>query len=334
MKIFNFVFYFMLPAILINTREAAKSKQQLWIESAREATKTNTITAAHLDKIRKFNEYLEETRVAFLIFKRNELTLENIVQIFLQCTMVLLSPVYTEHTATNSGLQSVFKERKKDKDTECKTLEVGCHLDNLSEDLIGVGESSVRILLTLSVLLSIKTTATTYVKIKTEDKINSFPLLPKLFLAMRALFAYCTRTICVVGFFVPFLGLLDVLAHWKSEQANKEIKTNYTKYTGTSLGEAFQYFMLGLFVQTLLALAMKWAINKDFRAASLEGKLQHTFLIANLPDNYGDWTSGGGGVEDLRRRRRMQTLETIFMILLQFFSHILMVIPFWVTGWS
>ena len=122
--------------------------------------------------------------------------------------------------------------------------------------------------------------------------------------------------------------------HWKSEQANKEIKTNYTKYTGISLGEAFQYFLLGLFLQTLLALAMKWAINTDFRAASLEGKLQHTFLIANLPDNYGDWTSGGGGVEDMRRRRRMQTLETIFMILLQFFSHVLMVIPFWVTGWS
>ena len=100
MKIFTFVFYIMVPAILINTREASKSRLQVWIESKREETKNNTITVAHLHRIHKENEYLEETRVAFLIFKRNELTLENILQLFLQGVFVLLSPTYTAYTAT------------------------------------------------------------------------------------------------------------------------------------------------------------------------------------------------------------------------------------------
>ena len=77
-------------------------------------------TVAHLNRIRIENEYLEETRVAFLIFKRNELTLENVLQLFLQGVFVLLSPTYTSYTVTNSGLQSVVKEKtlKTQNDTE------------------------------------------------------------------------------------------------------------------------------------------------------------------------------------------------------------------------
>ena len=340
MKIFNFVCYFMMPAVLINAREAAKSKQQLWIESAREATKTNTITLAHLVRIREFNEYLEETRVSFLIFKRNELTLENILQIFLQGVMVLLSPTYTKHTATYSGLQSVFKE-KETSDEDCTWHQLGCAIESTIQSWMpideetGRPESSLRILLMFSVVLSIKTTATTYIKIKTEEKKKFFPILSKLLLAVRALLAYSTRTVCIVGFFVPFLGLLDVLAHWKSEQMNADISEKpvpYDKYTGMMLGPAFGLLILLLLVQTTIGMIVKLVINKEFRETSVGNKLQHLFLVANLPDNYGTWTSGGGGVEDLRKRQKMHILESGLMIMLQFLSHIIMVIPFWLTG--
>ena len=340
MKIFTFVFYIMLPAILINVREEAKSKLQLWIESKREETRKNTVTVAHLHRIRLVNEYLEETRVAFLIFKRNELTLENVLQLFLQGIMVLLSPTYTKYTATYSGLQSVFKERKSAEDTDCAFYELGCHfdtlLDYLTKSSVGSGESSLRILLILSVAVSIKTTATTYVKIKTEEKIKFFPLPSKVFLAVRALMAYSARAVCIVAFFVPFLGLLDVLAHWKAEQMNHDAddRSKYKKYTRVSLGVAFGYFMLGLFIQTGGALLVKLAMNKEFRNTSLGSKLQHISLIVNLPDNFGDWTSGGGDLANLERRQKMHLVENSILILFQFISHILMVIPFWVTGKS
>jgi len=58
----------------------------------------------------------------------------------------------------------------------------------------------------------------------------------------------------------------------------------------------------------------------------------HIALIINLPGNYGDWTSGGGSLDELRRRQKMHLVENFIMILLQFISHILMVIPFYVTG--
>jgi len=308
------------------------------------------------------NEYLEETRVAFLIFKRNELTLENVLQLFLQGVFVLLSPTYTAYTATNSGLQSVFKEKtlKTQNDTECDFSDFGCHFDSqvnsVTNNTEGDGDGdTLRILLILSVMVSIKTTASTYVKIKTEEKIKFFPLLSRVFLAMRALVAYSARAVCVVGFFVPFLGLLDVLAHWKAEQYNKDEFKNeaertgycnsettpdklatgrchYSKYTGVSLGVAFGFFVLGLFIQTGIALIVKLAMNKQFRNTSFGSKLQHITLIVNLPDNFGDWTSGGGDFDDLKRRQRMHLVENFFMILLQFISHMLMVIPFWVTA--
>ena len=247
-------------------------------------------TVAHLNRIRLANEYLEETRVAFLIFKRNELALENVLQLFLQGIVVLLSPTYTQHTATYSGLQSVFKEKKNAED----------------------------------------------VKIKMEEKIKFFPLPSKVFLAVQALLAYSARSVCVVAFFVPFLGLLDVLAHWKAEQMNKDSndRSHYKKYTGVSLGVGFGFFMLGLFIQTGLALLVKMVMNKEFKETSIGSKLQHIALIVNMPDNYGEWSSGGGDLAQLKRRQRRHLVESCIMILLQFVSHILMVIPFWVTGES
>ena len=330
MKIFIFVFYLAMPAILINVREAAKSRLQLWIESKREETKENKITVAHLRRIRLVNDYLEETRVAFLIFKRNELTLENVLQIFLQGVMVLLSPHYTPHSATYSGLQSLFD----------------------ANDPFGTGIPLTMILI-FSVVVSIKTTATTYVKIKTEEKVKFFPLLPKVFLSVRALTAYLVRTAFVIGYFVPFLGLLDVLAHYKADElmAENEDSTNieenedkelYEKYTGVRVGTAFGLFMLLLFAQTVIAMIIKLVMNKEFRETSWGSKLQHACLIVNLPDNYGDFTSSAkkeeaksselGNVCEYRRRHKMLLLESCIMILLQFVSHIIMIVPFWVTG--
>ena len=100
--------------------------------------------------------------------------------------------------------------------------------------------------------------------------------------------------------------------------------------------------MLLLFAQTVTAMIIKFAMNKEFRETSWGSKLQHACLIVNLPDNYGDFTCSAkkeeakfpevGNVGEYRRRHKMLLLESCIMIFLQFVSHIIMVVPFWVTG--
>ena len=65
-------------------------------------------------------------------------------------------------------------------------------------------------MLIISLLWSIKTAATTYIKIKTEEKMELFTIGSKSVLGVRSLLVYATRIL----FFGPSLGLLDCLAHW------------------------------------------------------------------------------------------------------------------------
>ena len=67
-------------------------------------------------------------------------------------------------------------------------------------------------------VLSFKTVATTYLKVKTGLK-RGFLLAPcKALLAFRAILVSCTRVACLVAFFIPSLGLLNILSHWTAEQ--------------------------------------------------------------------------------------------------------------------
>merc|ERR1719305_803672 len=78
--------------------------------------------------------------------------------------------------------------------------------------------------LVLSILWSMKTIAKTYIKVKTAGKVEVLALPAKLLLAVRSLFVYSVRLSCVVAFFGPFLGLFNVLAHWRAEQMVLEFK--------------------------------------------------------------------------------------------------------------
>ena len=144
-----------------------------------------------------------------------------------------------------------------------------------------------------------------------------------------------------------------MLAHYKADELMAENEDNannqenedkelYEKYTGVRVGTAFGLFMLLLFAQTVIAMIIKLVMNKEFQETSWGSKLQHACLIVNLPDNYGDFTSSAkkeepksselGNVGEYRRRHKMLLLESCIMILLQFVSHIVMIVPFWVTG--
>ena len=149
-------------------------------------------------------EFLEETRLALLTFKRNELNIELIIQLSIHVTMVLLSKT---NYPLESGLQAIFSSQKSD-------------------------TSASLVLLVLSVLWSFKTTALTSIAIKAESK-KYFPLVPKIFLACRYLLVFLLRIGCIVAYFSPFLGLLGITDHYQAEtiplarQTFKNLKGTY-----------------------------------------------------------------------------------------------------------
>ena len=65
-------------------------------------------------------------------------------------------------------------------------------------------------------LWSFKTTAITGIKIKADQK-NFLPVFAKLILGMRYLVVFLVRIGCIVAYFSPFLGLMDIMNHYKSE---------------------------------------------------------------------------------------------------------------------
>ena len=133
--------------------------------------------------------YLKESRDGILIFKRNELFIEIMIQLPIHLCMLLLS--ITEFP-TESGLQATFKQSN--------TLKPG----------------TVALLL-FSTLWSMKTSALTYVKIKTEER-QFMNLAAKFFLGVRSMVVFSIRVVCAVAYFAPFLGLCGLLKHHKAEQ--------------------------------------------------------------------------------------------------------------------
>ena len=65
------------------------------------------IKPSSLEECQLLTDYISETRKALLIFKRNELSLELVVQLSIHLTMVLISQTAYP---LESGLQSIFKE--------------------------------------------------------------------------------------------------------------------------------------------------------------------------------------------------------------------------------
>ena len=198
------IFYFAIPAITINARQQARSKLALELERGKkEAIQSgdNSVSKARLEKIREINEFLHESTNAILTFKRNELGIEVLTQIVVQLMMVMLSPKFTV-SATHSGLQALFE-------SDDSTFQ------------LWLGVNGV-VLILGSIGWSFKTTAASYVNVKTQEKIEFFPINPRLLLGVRTLLIVtvricwgCTQipisTLSHICFFVRQYGIMFVI---------------------------------------------------------------------------------------------------------------------------
>ena len=119
------------------------------------------------------------------------LGLEVFHQVPLQMVLLLMA---TTATATTGGLETLFKQ----------------------DSMFGIPMDPETII-TLSVIWSMKTCVNLHLKAIKVRK-GFFPMTSKLIVWSWGLFGTLRRVLSMVIYFVPFLGLSNVLYHWRAEQ--------------------------------------------------------------------------------------------------------------------
>ena len=145
--------------------------------------------------------FRNKIKKAVLEFKRSELTGEIFTKLTVQTLLLLLS--YTS-TPTTSGLETVFDE-------------------DLQSSLI-----NNQVLLAFSLIFSFKTTLSTFVDIKGVEKEGFLPFKSKYILALCIILLTVGRIGRFVIHFAPFMSHFNLLAHWKAEQMDFEMKKGQT----------------------------------------------------------------------------------------------------------
>ena len=180
-----------IPALVVMSEEEAKQKLKA-IKSKIDRNKN--VQKSDLMEIELITSFLDECNLSMLAFKRNELSLELVIQLSVHVSMVLLSQT---DFPLQSGLQSIFES-------------------NDSKGKVTYEQTTALILLIISILWSFKTSVMTAIKIKTHTK-QFLPLLSKFLLGIRYFLVFTTRIGAIVAYFSPFLGLLGIMNHYQAE---------------------------------------------------------------------------------------------------------------------
>ena len=199
-------FFPFVPALIIIGKENAIDKRK----SLRDKNykKEDLVSTSVLKECQLLTDYINECSAAQLTIKRNELSLELIVQLSIHLTMVLLSQ--TDYSL-ESGLQSIFQESKGTSTTWWYFSGLQAVFQEIEEQY-----NTNFWFFVFSVVWSFKTCAKTSIKIKTQIK-TFLPMSAKLLLFFRYLFLFLIRVVCIVTYHAPYIGLLGLLNHYTAE---------------------------------------------------------------------------------------------------------------------
>ena len=207
----------LIPAILTLSNEQAKDERKALIQKH----KNNLEQVSVLEEFEALTKYINETRLALLTGKRNELCLELVFQLSIHLSMVFLSR--TKYPVEN-GLQTIFT----DNDTEDPSLFL--EVTGVQEKITKIQEkyNTAVVFLVFSLVWSFKTAALTAIKIKAETK-TFLPFKSKLLLGWRYLTVYMTRISCIVAGIGAIIGVLGIMNHYHAENLplNPEIWNRY-----------------------------------------------------------------------------------------------------------
>ena len=232
---------------------------------------------------------------------KHELSLENVYQVSAQILLILMSRT---NSPTTGGLETFFDQNS----------------------FWGI-PMPMSVALTLSVVWSMKTMIRLHVQSIAIDK-EYFGFSAKLFVALQGLIVATKRITTIVAFFIPSLGLCNLLHHWQAEQLtfhsrlnrissandeirlhgmtetvywsqldrwnyaddpNKPIPPDYSIYTGLTLKWTFAAFFLVGILQCVLLFLVKMFFSQGFREDNLFNKFVHILENTNIAAPFADW---------------------------------------------
>ena len=293
----------LVPAMIIFSNEKAKDQRKA-LENAHHK-KDRIIDADFIEEYKLLSQFINETKLALLIYKRNELSIEIVIQSSVHLTMVFLS---LTRFPVESGLQSIFQSADEER------------------------SDAAVLFFIFSVVLSFKTSTLTSIKIKAETK-SFLPLFSKLVLGIRYLLIFLVRICAIVFYYAPFIGILDIMSHHHAESIPLDYETfryvndtdlqeyhywneielefqsigisqlyrsDYndteypqpppsTLYTVISIGTAFIIFCAMMIMYGLILTTIKYCLSNDFRLATFWEKFQHIIEALNIPEAFSDW---------------------------------------------
>ena len=300
-------------------------------ESNQEQLKFQDLKDKKYEEIKKIREKGEVIQRQYVKYIRTELGFEAIFQIALQIILLLQARTFS---STVTGLETVFGK----------------------SDSIGIDADT---LIALSILWSLKTCITLHLKAADIEKTH-LRIWSKIGLVLISLFCSCARLLAIVCFFTPFLGLFNILNHFKAEQIpfSQSIRDDmngnitwgkidrwtfengtdsgtppgYNLYTFFTLQQSVWIFFSLSLVHFLAVYMVKVLKAEKFREANKLEKFLHVMENLNIPYPVEDFDVLNGTEREHRERFEKVNIEVLLTMLVNMLIHLLMLAPLWYTG--
>ena len=314
------------------------------LQDAYESSKENLRKLAKKkSNIKLINEQLSLTRnlkTQFVEFMRIELGLEMFYQVTIQILLVLLSK---SKTATTGGLQTMF------------------------ENTSAFGLSAEAIL-NLSIAWSLRSCVYLFLKTKSIEK-GYMPNKTKLVALLWSVSAILRRVLSMVAFFIPSIGLMDLLFHWKAEQIPFKIRRDYkvttlqvhnlsssgtilwsdidrwdysdpkfsrppsySLYTGLELQQTFLIFLVMMILHFSAVFYIKAKKGFGFQELAPIAKLIHVLENINFAFNVKDWDEGKCSKQGFQENFKRVKEDMFYTFTANTIFSVICLIPLWATG--
>ena len=175
-----------------------------------------------------------------------------------------------------------------------------------------------------------------------KEALDILPTVPMIVHGVRAFLVTTVRLLSAIFFFTPFLGLTNVLQHWKSEQIPPadtisdhpafSDTSDYTKYTILTLQDSYLIFFGILIMNISFVFFFKMLVRKLSKQASIWPSAREVLLTFSLPDAGYDWSKDDGTISSYQARRKNYMLEVMFESIFQWMFNLIMLTPIWVLG--
>ena len=276
--------------------------------------------------------YLEKAEANFL---KTDLQLETINQMTIQFLLIFMA---LTSSPTTGGLEAMFR-------------------------------ATNPYLLSLSIFWSLKTAGTEIIKFISLEK-KHFPFFSKSIALLYGLFSASTKVLVNVVFFVPSLGLFNILNHWQAEQIPFAVRSSsfqmsfrefnggmvhlfnatpfpwnsidrwtidnkppkYTLYTGLSLANYFTLFLVINAFHTALLFIVKIYTSPRFKKAGLIKQTIHSLENTTIPVPFEDWDAKSGTIEEHKKRRLEVRTEVLATLGINKIIVFSMLVPLMFTG--